>query len=372
MRPLALAAVLAALVFTPTAAAWTWPVDGPVLQPFLFDPAHPYAGGQHRGIDIGGDPGAAVRAPVTGVVTFAGTVPASGHSLHDRDRRRPLGHADPPRHDRGREGRRGHRGRRRRRDRRLWRAGTRDAVRAPWSARGSRAAGLPRPALLPAAARHTDAVAAARAARTARRGRPFGSAVAAPARPPQRLRPRCLAPVLRRPSADPSRPGDGSGAAPHPRRSTGGRGEAADSVPPASATGSRAAVQRRGAPPRRPCNRLARTRGGSGSGARSPGDGAAPARDRRRRVATRLAWAPRTFRPAVRAPHLRRLGRLPTRATVRLRRAARRERARAGIRPGSRARSGQAPRAATASSSSPCCWSPCCSRQPAARGPGQA
>ena len=81
MRPLALAAVLAALVFTPTAAAWTWPADGPVLQPFLFDSAHPYAGGQHRGIDIGGDPGADVRAPVTGVVTFAGTVPASGRSL---------------------------------------------------------------------------------------------------------------------------------------------------------------------------------------------------------------------------------------------------------------------------------------------------
>ena len=81
MRPLALAAVLAALVFTPTAAAWTWPADGPVLQPFLFDPAHPYAGGQHRGIDIGGDSGADVRAPATGVVTFAGTVPASGRSL---------------------------------------------------------------------------------------------------------------------------------------------------------------------------------------------------------------------------------------------------------------------------------------------------
>ena len=81
MRPLALAAVLAALVLTPTAAAWTWPADGPVLQPFLFDPSHPYAGGQHRGIDIGGDSGADVRAPATGVVTFAGTVPASGRSL---------------------------------------------------------------------------------------------------------------------------------------------------------------------------------------------------------------------------------------------------------------------------------------------------
>src|SRR6478735_8382011 len=70
MRPLALAAVLAALVLTPTAAAWTWPADGPVLQPFLFDPTHPYAGGQHRGIDVGGDSGADVRAPATAVATF--------------------------------------------------------------------------------------------------------------------------------------------------------------------------------------------------------------------------------------------------------------------------------------------------------------
>src|SRR6478609_4830778 len=81
MRPLALAAVLAALVLAPTAGAWTWPAAGPVLQPFLFDPAHPYAGGQHRGVDIGGDSGADVRAPNTGTVTFAGMVPGSGRSL---------------------------------------------------------------------------------------------------------------------------------------------------------------------------------------------------------------------------------------------------------------------------------------------------
>ena len=57
MRPLSLAAILAALVLAPTAAAWTWPADGPVLQPFLFDPAHPYAAGQHRGVDVGGPTG---------------------------------------------------------------------------------------------------------------------------------------------------------------------------------------------------------------------------------------------------------------------------------------------------------------------------
>ena len=81
MRRLLLAAVLAALVFAPSGAAWTWPAPGPVLQPFLFDPAHPYAAGQHRGIAIGGDPGATVLAPAAGTITFAGTVPSSGKSV---------------------------------------------------------------------------------------------------------------------------------------------------------------------------------------------------------------------------------------------------------------------------------------------------
>src|SRR5213082_2848274 len=64
-----------------SAKAWTWPVDGPVLRPFVFDSAHPYAGGQHRGIDIAGDPGTSVRAPVDGVVSFAGTVPTGGKTV---------------------------------------------------------------------------------------------------------------------------------------------------------------------------------------------------------------------------------------------------------------------------------------------------
>ena len=49
--------LLAALAVAPTAGAWTWPVDGPVLQPFSFDPLHPYAPGQHRGVDVVGSPG---------------------------------------------------------------------------------------------------------------------------------------------------------------------------------------------------------------------------------------------------------------------------------------------------------------------------
>src|SRR4051794_5941108 len=69
------------LLWAPCAAAWTWPVEGPVLAPFSYDVAHPYAGGQHRGVDIGSVTGASVAAPAAGTVTFAGSVPSSGKSL---------------------------------------------------------------------------------------------------------------------------------------------------------------------------------------------------------------------------------------------------------------------------------------------------
>ena len=75
------AALVAALVCAPVAGAWTWPADGPVLQPFVFDPAHPYAAGQHRGIDVGANAGAPVLAPAGGTVSFAGSVPTSGKSV---------------------------------------------------------------------------------------------------------------------------------------------------------------------------------------------------------------------------------------------------------------------------------------------------
>jgi Peptidase family M23 len=77
--------VLAFLVFsiwTPAAFAWSWPVQGPVLQPFSYDSSHPYAAGQHRGIDIGASAaGETVVAPAAGVISFAGTVPTSGESV---------------------------------------------------------------------------------------------------------------------------------------------------------------------------------------------------------------------------------------------------------------------------------------------------
>jgi hypothetical protein len=69
------------MVLVPCASAWTWPVHGPVLETFSFDPSHPYAAGQHRGIAVAADDGVPVLAPVAGVVTFAGTVPVNGKTL---------------------------------------------------------------------------------------------------------------------------------------------------------------------------------------------------------------------------------------------------------------------------------------------------
>jgi hypothetical protein len=80
MRRLALV-VLLFLLWAPGAYAWSWPVQGPVLLGFSFDPGQPYAGGQHRGIDIGVPTGTSVAAPVSGTVTFAGSVPTSGRSV---------------------------------------------------------------------------------------------------------------------------------------------------------------------------------------------------------------------------------------------------------------------------------------------------
>ena len=69
------------------ASAWTWPSDGAVLRPFSFDRDHPYAAGQHRGIDVGGAVGAPVVAPAGGVVSFSGTTPGNGLtlSIHTKD-----------------------------------------------------------------------------------------------------------------------------------------------------------------------------------------------------------------------------------------------------------------------------------------------
>ncbi len=74
--------LLVFLAWTPAAYAWSWPVQGPVLQPFAYDESHPYAGGQHRGIDIGAEAaGDTVVAPASGTVSFAGSVPSSGECV---------------------------------------------------------------------------------------------------------------------------------------------------------------------------------------------------------------------------------------------------------------------------------------------------
>ena len=72
--------LLAFQVGVQPALAWTWPVEGPVLRPFILG-ENPYAGGQHRGIDIGAPTGTSVRAPAGGTVSFAGTVPTGGRTL---------------------------------------------------------------------------------------------------------------------------------------------------------------------------------------------------------------------------------------------------------------------------------------------------
>ena len=75
--------VLMGLAVPAAAQAWTWPVDGAVLRPFVLGD-DPYAGGQHRGIDVAGDLGGNVRAPAAGIVSFAGTVPMGGKTISIR------------------------------------------------------------------------------------------------------------------------------------------------------------------------------------------------------------------------------------------------------------------------------------------------
>lgn len=60
------------------APRWSWPVPPPivVVAPFRAPPT-PYAAG-HRGIDLAGDPGAAIRAAAAGTVSFAGPVAGRG------------------------------------------------------------------------------------------------------------------------------------------------------------------------------------------------------------------------------------------------------------------------------------------------------
>jgi hypothetical protein len=78
------AALLAFLVLAPPAwAAWVWPLRGEVITPYS-NGNDPYAGGQHRGIDIAGETGQPVVAAASGTVRFAGTAGSSGVTVSIR------------------------------------------------------------------------------------------------------------------------------------------------------------------------------------------------------------------------------------------------------------------------------------------------
>ncbi|MEA2369266.1 MAG: hypothetical protein QOH38_1984 [Thermoleophilaceae bacterium] len=87
MRSLTLVATLiGCLLLAPTAGAassWRWPVEGRVITPYR-NGEDPYAGGQHRGIDIAAPVGTRVVAASAGTVTFAGVAGSSGLTVSIR------------------------------------------------------------------------------------------------------------------------------------------------------------------------------------------------------------------------------------------------------------------------------------------------
>jgi hypothetical protein len=77
-------AMAAFLSLTGTAnAEWVWPLSGQVITTYR-NVDDPYAGGQHRGIDIAGQVGAPVVAAAGGEVRFAGAAGSSGLTVSVR------------------------------------------------------------------------------------------------------------------------------------------------------------------------------------------------------------------------------------------------------------------------------------------------
>jgi Peptidase family M23 len=74
---------LAAALAAPAEAAWLWPVRGEVITQYR-NGSDPYAGGQHRGIDIAAAVGTPVVAAAGGEVRFAGTAGSSGLTVSVR------------------------------------------------------------------------------------------------------------------------------------------------------------------------------------------------------------------------------------------------------------------------------------------------
>lgn len=107
-------AVVAALLATPAAAAnpWLRPVPGgEPVRAFDFGGRSPFAGGQHRGVDLRASVGAEVRSACTGTVVFAGRTPGHGRTVSVRCGRRRVAYL-PLRSTRVRRGQgvaRGHR-----------------------------------------------------------------------------------------------------------------------------------------------------------------------------------------------------------------------------------------------------------------------
>jgi len=87
--PLALTLVVLSLAACATPAPahaaghWKWPVRGDVITTYR-NGSDPYAGGQHRGVDIAAPVGRGVSAPAGGRVTFAGTAGSSGLTVSIR------------------------------------------------------------------------------------------------------------------------------------------------------------------------------------------------------------------------------------------------------------------------------------------------
>ena len=95
-RSALLVSVAWTLATAPAAQAWAWPADGEILRAFSVGD-DPYAGGQHRGVDLALGDATSVRAPAAGEVTFAGTVPTHGRTVTIADVGRLQGVAHAPR-----------------------------------------------------------------------------------------------------------------------------------------------------------------------------------------------------------------------------------------------------------------------------------
>ena len=83
MRRLLLAFAAFLVFASPAHASWSWPVQGEVITQYR-NGADPYAGGQHRGIDIAAAAGTPVVAAAGGEVRFAGTAGSSGLTVSVR------------------------------------------------------------------------------------------------------------------------------------------------------------------------------------------------------------------------------------------------------------------------------------------------